>query len=284
MSDLYDDDPVPGDDNRKLVMVLVALTLLTLGMGIGYIVNAMTNDSVKVVLSEPTIIKQELSDEELTELCADETRDERTALTGAQARVDTLQEQLSQRETEIETMLGQMKKDKARSAQATAKYREMEQKLADQEMAIEDLTMRLAMAEAERDEALVELKETVEALNDQIMETETARKVARKYKRQSVRNLWAAFVAEGKVAICDRGSRKRHAKCHAAVDEALGSSVKDRFTHCVNSNQATPALVKGERKTEMPRFAVQLSEDNRFTNKGWYILFCDPSLPEAGLE
>ena len=284
MSDLYDDDPVPRDDNRMMMMVLGALSLLTLGMGLGYAVNAMTSDSVELVMSEPRVIKQELSDEELSELCSDETRDERTALTGAQARVDTLQEQLAQRETEIENLRAETEKNRARSAGASAKYREMEEKLVSAEKQVEDLTMRLAMAEAERDEALVELKETVEALNNQIEQTESARKVARKYKRQSVRNLWAAFVAEGKVAICDRGSRKRHAKCHAAVDEALGSEVKDRFTHCVNSNQATPALVKGEKKTDLPTYASMVSEDSRFTNKGWYIQFCDPTLPEAGLD
>ncbi len=284
MSDIYDDEPTPRDDNRTTAMVLGALSLLTLGMGIGYGVNAMTSDSVEVVMSEPTVIKQELTDEELAELCADETRDERTALTSAQGQVDNLQEQLAQRESELETLRADQEKARARSAEASAKYREMEERLAVAEQEIEDLTMRLAMAEAERDEALVELKETVEALNEQIKQTESARKVARKYKRQSVRNLWAAFVAESKVAICDRGSRKRHAKCHAAVDEALSADVKDRFTHCVNSNQATPALVKGEKKAEIPRYASMLSEDSRFTNKGWYIQFCDPTLPEAGLQ
>jgi predicted nucleic acid-binding Zn-ribbon protein len=280
---MYDDDPPPRNDDRMMGLVLGALTLLTLGMGIGYGVNAMTHDAVKVVMSEPTVILQELSDEEISELCADETRDERTALTGSQARVDSLQEQLAQTETELDNLRAQAAKGRARSAETSAKYLEMEQKLDEAESAIEDLTMRLAMAEAERDDALIELKKTVVALNVQIKETETARKTARKYKRQSVRNLWAAFVAEGKVAICDRGSRKRHAKCHTAVDEALSAEVKDRFTHCVNSNQATPALTKGDKKTDLPMFANMLSEDNRFTNKGWYIQFCDPTLPEAGM-
>ncbi len=282
MSDAYDDPPA-SDPNRPLLFVLGGLTLLTIGLGIGYGVSAMTSDDVQLVMSEPTVIRQELSDEELAELCADETRDERTALTSAQSTVDTLQEQLAQRESELETLRAQADKNRARQAAASREWREMEDRLAQQEQEIDDLTMRLAMAEAERDEALVELKATVEALNVQIKETESARKVARKYRRQSVRNLWAAFVAESKVAICDRGSRKRHAKCHSAVDEALGAQVKDRFTHCVNSNQATPALVKGDKKADLPRFAVMLSEDNRFTNKGWYIQFCDPTLPEAGL-
>ncbi len=282
MSDVYDDPP-RDDANRPMVLLLGGLTLLTLGLGIGYWISAMTSDDVQLVLSEPTVIKQELTDEELAELCSDETRDERTALTSAQSEVDTLQEQLSKRETELETLRTQAEKNRARQAEASREWQEMEQRLNEQEQQIEDLTMRLAMAEAERDEALVELKATVEALNVQIEETESARKIARKYKRQSVRNLWAAFVAESKVAICDRGSRKRHAKCHAAVDEALGPDVKDRFSHCVNSNQATPALIKGEKKTELPRYAEMLSEDNRFTNKGWFIQFCDPTLPEAGL-
>ena len=32
----------------------------------------------------------------------------------------------------------------------------------------------------------------------------------------------------------------------------------------------------------MPTFAQALPEDNKFTKKGWVIIFCDPTLPEAG--
>ena len=32
----------------------------------------------------------------------------------------------------------------------------------------------------------------------------------------------------------------------------------------------------------MPRYSQRLAEDNKFTKKGWYVLFCDPTLPEAG--
>ena len=37
-----------------------------------------------------------------------------------------------------------------------------------------------------------------------------------------------------------------------------------------------------EKGDSLPAFAERLPDDNKFTKKGWVIVFCDPTLPEAG--
>ena len=59
--------------------------------------------------------------------------------------------------------------------------------------------------------------------------------------------------------------------------------IKERFQTCVDTYQAVPVLRQREKKDEeLPAFAEDLPDDNKFTKKGWYIIFCDPTLPEAG--
>ena len=101
---------------------------------------------------------------------------------------------------------------------------------------------------------------------------------------ESTINLWGAFVSDAKTKICDRGTKKRHQKCYAAVEGAMNSQISGRFKVCVDTYQSVPVLRKQKKGDPMPRHSQRLSEDNKFTKKGWYILFCDPTLPEAGIE
>ena len=57
--------------------------------------------------------------------------------------------------------------------------------------------------------------------------------------------------------------------------------MRARFTVCVDTYQSVPVLKQANKGEAMPRYSAKLSQDNRFTKKGWYILFCDPTLPEA---
>ena len=102
-----------------------------------------------------------------------------------------------------------------------------------------------------------------------------------KYKKQSTKNLWQAFGAEARNQGCNRGSKKRHEKCWEAFDLSMSDTMKQRFTTCVNTYQAVPILKKAERGESLPSFSEWLSKENKYT-KGWYVIFCDPSLPEKG--
>jgi len=62
----------------------------------------------------------------------------------------------------------------------------------------------------------------------------------------------------------------------------MGSSIRAKFTRCVDTYQSVPVLKKKAKKSEkMPAYSQALPKDNKWTKKGWYIMFCDPTLPEA---
>ena len=77
-------------------------------------------------------------------------------------------------------------------------------------------------------------------------------------------------------------SKKDRKKKDAQLVLRLQKDVRDRFVECVNTYQSTPLLVQGEKDVTLPPYAEWLNQDDRFTKKGWYIQFCDPTLPEAG--
>ncbi|MCB9761034.1 MAG: hypothetical protein H6739_14440 [Alphaproteobacteria bacterium] len=259
--------------NNNLVLAIGGLVI---GVVAGAGVYALTSSPETVTVNEVHEVEKELTAEELEALCSDQLAGERATLQTAQAKVVDLQSQLDAREAELAKMKEGAEKDEAKRAAAAKKWREMEAE-------IETLRSQLAEAEQERDSLLVELKETVVKLEAQIKETERQTQRAERYKAESHQNLWTTFMAEAKVDICDRGTRRRHDKCHEAVDEAMDAAgVKDRFIECVNTWQATPVLMQADRKEQLPEYAVWLNEDSRFTNKGWFIQFCDPTLPEAG--
>ncbi len=247
-----------------------------LGAGAGYFIHAEIADPVAIIVERPEIIQQQLTTDELAELCSENVKPEREKLMDAQATVEGLQTELQARETELAAYKLQAEEDEARKEGAIRRWRAMEAE-------IEQLKADLSIAETERDDLMVELKDTIYKLEVQIQETRVAKAEARFYKNEATVNLWAAFSADAKVEICDRGTRKRHEKCHEAVNATI-RSYRERFVECVESWQAVPMLVQGDkrRREELAPYAEWLDEDDRFTKKGWYVQFCDPTLPEAG--
>lgn len=256
--------------------VLLALGGLALGAVAGVALYAAMSEPERVEVPRIEVIEKELTPEQLEALCSETVKDDREALADAQTRFKDLESTLAAKEAELAEAKKQVETDANRRAAAAKKWKEMEAE-------IEQLKAQLVVVEQERDELTVKLKETVQELNAQIKETERQRTRAEKYKSESQQNLWTTFEAQAKVEICDRGSRRRHEKCHEAVDQAV-ASFHDRFMICVDTYQATPTLIQAERGAELPQNAAWLNDDNRFTKRGWYIQFCDPTLPEAGGE
>ena len=251
---------------------LVPLLAIVVGLAGGWMISTLTQDSPQVVINEAEVPAEEDTAVEEADMLPQRTDRER--LEDAQTEVENLKALLAAREGELSRRQEQDEVDAERQAVAARRWRAMEEE-------IEHLQARLSEAELERDDLIVELRETVQALNEQIEKTERAKQIARHYKRQSVENLWSAFFAEAKVKLCDRGTRRRHRRCHEAVEASLNEFVQDRFTTCVDTYQATPLLLKREDREELPMFSGFLDEEVRFT-RGWYIQYCDPTLPEAG--
>lgn len=255
--------------------LILGTTLCGVGLVTGWFANKILSEPDIVTLNsqvEPTGEMPTFSEEELSHLCAGTVQEHKTGILDLQKKVTGLQSTLEEKEKELDAL--QAKQEKG--AGVSKRQKELESELA-------TLRIQLAATEQERDSLRSELKQTLGKLDRQIRETKKYKAKAKKYKRQSVENLWKAFVADAKVQGCDRGSRKRHEKCWAAFNGVLteGSNHHQRFMTCVNTQQAVPVLRKAKMFEKLPSFATWLSGDKNTGKfiKGWYILFCDPSLP-----
>lgn len=260
--------------NRVLFIILSAL-LMVLGVVLGWFGNQ--------ILTEPTVITTEVhvegtdpefTEEELARLCAGNVQEHKDGILDLQKKVKGLQSTLEEKEKELESL--RVEGNDNATPQISKRQQELESELA-------TLRVQLAATEQERDALRTELKQTLTKLDTQIRETKKYKSKAKKYKRRSVENLWKAFVADAKVQGCDRGSRRRHEKCWAAFNTVLTeeSPHKQRFMTCVSTYQAVPVLRKAKLFEKLPSFATWLSGESNSGKfiKGWYILFCDPSLP-----
>ena len=189
---------------------VVGIVGLALGGGLGYLATT-TFQEPQEVITETQTVQAELTDEDLQKLCSGLTEAEKRNVLEVQSEVQNLQEQIADREAELERLKASMEKDKANQAAARKKWKEIEEQIA-------NLQIQLAVVEQERDDLKVELQETLVELKKQVKQTQKFKAKAKKYKAQSTKNLWSAFQAQAKVKGCDRGSRKRHEKCHEAFD------------------------------------------------------------------
>jgi hypothetical protein len=262
-----EDEYTPRSERKmgRTAVILVALAAIVIGTIAGIVGHSVFSEPV-VIMPPAEIIKQELTEAELRELASDLIASEQDKAKNAQARVQLLEGELEAKEAELRTLKGNKAKNTARRNQLK------------EEMAF--LRVQLASAEEERDALRKELKQTIKELDFQVSQSKKFKRKAKRYKMESTSNLWSAFKASAKTKICNRGTKKRHEKCYAAVDEAMGSQVRGRFTVCVDTYQSVPVLKFMEKGAAMPRYSEKLNQDSKFTKK-WYVLFCDPTLPEA---
>ena len=263
-----EDEYVPSNQIRiKKSSVFLAVTITAIIGVIGGVVGHDMFAEPVVVMPAPEVIKEELTESELRMLAADLIASEAERAEAAIKRVNTLQDELASKEEELAKLKGQKSKNSAARS-----------RLKDE---IAFLRVQLASAEEEREALRTELKQTIKELDFQVAQSKKFKRKAKRYKMESTTNLWSAFLANAKVKICNRGTKKRHEKCHSAVEEALANTMRARFTVCVDTYQSVPVLKKADKGDALPRYSAKLSTDNRFTKKGWYVLFCDPTLPEA---
>lgn len=255
-------------------VVTAVLAASAIGCVLGFAARFLTEPEPVPLKLEPQIIQKELSADELAKLCEPEFKDERQTLIDAQAKVKTLQSDLDAKEKELADLKAEAEKNSANREAAVKKWKAKEQEIA-------DLRIQLSQAQGERDQIKQELEQTIRELNTEIVARKKAEALADHFKAESTENLWSSFGNNAKVELCDRGSRRRHEKCHEAVEAVLTPALKEKFKTCVDTYQAVPVLRRLDKKETLPPYAEQLPEDNKFTDNGWYILFCDPTLPEA---
>ena len=259
--------------NSSTPLAIAGLVIGAISGGVvGWIAHTMTAEPQ--VVEKQTEVEKQLTETEIEALCKEVTPDERSKLLGAQRKVEDLEAMLAEKEALLTELKGKQETDAARRQAAAKQWKDMESE-------IEQLKAERDAAVTERDELRTELQQTLKELDKQIVRAETFKAKAKEFKRKSTENDWSAFMAQAKLEICDKGTRKRHDKCHEAVEAALGPSVVNKFETCIDSYQARPQLRESVKGEELPNFAEWLPDDSKFTKKGWYIVFCDPTLPEG---
>ena len=258
--------------SKQMLITGVGLFGVMVGSGLGYVAS-QSLQAPQDVVTQTQVVTEDLSDEDLAELCRGLTDEEKKNVLEVQEEVKSLQTTLADRESELEKMKQQQHNTEEARKAARVKWKAMEGEIA-------LLQVQLASAEQERDDLKVELQNTLVELKKQVKKTQKFKAKAKKYKAQSTANLWTAFQAQAKVKGCDRGTKRRHEKCHESFQLSMTEKVKQRFYNCVDTYQAVPVLRKMKGGESVPAHSTYLNKESRFTDN-WIILFCDPTLPEA---
>lgn len=257
--DLNDDIQPRG---TILVPVVTGLVVFVVGLFAGAL-------AAWVLIQPDTLeveVPRDLTAEELADACGPLIAEAAENLDEAEAKVATLEQRVAAKEAQVADMEAEMKRRSARgAAMATA--------LEDAKAELDALRIALANAVEEKAILEIELSETREELVVQKKRTRLAREDALTHK-------WTSFVGTAKIDICDRGNRRKLGRCRETIDEYLDGDLKERFDHCVRSGQAVPSIRIAESDETLPAYAEYLDPGDRIV-RDWYVLLCDPTLPEA---
>ena len=268
--DLFDDEIQDQGLVGVLVPFVTNIASLVLGVVVGLLLGYLLSSLRQVEIEVP----RELTDAELEAACAPSVAEKAKDLEEAQEKVTRLSGDVATKEAKVAELEAEMTR---RSERGRALVLELEKAKKE----LEEVREALVVAEEEKAVLVQELtlteaklEETEEKLEEQIELTDLA-------KEDALTNKWYRFINDAQLEICEKGNRKKLGKCRESIqDHLMVDTIRDRFAHCVRSRQATPTVLLMEKGEVMPQFAAYIDQEDRIT-KDWYILLCDPTLPEA---
>lgn len=271
MSDEFDDlDYQPRGD-----MPPWALPVFVTGAAVaaGLLVGSVFGWLLKPATVEEVLVPRDLNEEELAAVCAPFVLEKTNEIEEVQERVSTLTSEVEEKQQRVRDLEAEMSRRLERGKDL---IRELERAKAD----LAETKVALAEAVEQKEQLIVELKDTVEQLEKTEVKLEKQVKKTERAKEDALVNKYYRFIGDTQLEICDRGMRKKMGKCRETVEALLDDDgIRDAFAHCVRSGQATPSVYELPKKEQLPEFAQFLNEEDRVV-KGWYLLLCDPTLPE----
>jgi hypothetical protein len=244
-----------------LPVVTAGMALLA-GAALGGLVVWVAKPPVEV----EKLVPRDLTEAELNAECAPLLAKVAQDLQAANDKVTTLVDDVKSKEAKVQELEAEMKK---RGAKGAALVKELEAAKAELAAVKEELKKAIE----EKEELVVELKKTLTELEDQKVKTKDA-------KEESRGNAWEAFVNGAQLEICEKGNRKKLGRCRETVVATFNDDMKAKYLHYMRSGQEEPSLALAEKEAELPQFAQFLDQENKIL-KDWYVLLCDPTLPEA---
>ncbi|MCB9665439.1 MAG: hypothetical protein H6732_15105 [Alphaproteobacteria bacterium] len=187
---------------------------------------------------------------------------------GLEAEVARAEEALGKARRELSRLHGQRADHAERVAGLQAEARRAEE--------------ALAQATGARDALVSALVQAGEALQVARAEHADLQAQGERWRSRSLDAGFDGFLASAQLTACDRGTRRRHGRCRAAVRDALDQPVVEAtWRRCADGRQAVPVLAHRGRDEQLPSFAEPLPVTSGLED-GWYVAWCDPTLPEAG--
>jgi len=254
------------------IQVLVAMAALGMGGATGWYIGRdrlqKEQDAILQMSAQDAVQKiQALQDQyqALVDRCQPLEESERDKLIETQQKVEDLRSQITEREAEVARL-------EIKAKENVSLKRELEKKKAE----LADLVVQLETAEKERAQLVEKLQSAYEEVSVQKAQT-----VAAKQETMAVR--WDEFKARSIIEICEKGTKNKMEKCRTTVEAAFTPAREQLYKECARKKGAVPTLRHRQKnEKELPSFAQWVDESSKFTKDDWYILFCDPTLPEAG--
>lgn len=280
------DDNSPKDNEQHVPFTLIVGAL---GLAAALVVGTLAvlgrgEDEEQAALPEAPLPSPPVADAALSEEIQPEPEPEIEPpgpveqLREAQAQVESLQTELSARNAELAELTDQMERHRASDQEAAARARERQAAIQHQ---IEGLRAALETARAERDTLRTELREALAELDQQVKRNDRLMTTAVAFKTANTENLWRAFTNNAKVRICDRGTWRRRQACEEDLDAWFDEEQHAAFTECVSTFQAVPMLWEADTEV-VPAHAALIDARDRERGDDWYVIYCDPTLPESG--
>lgn len=259
--------------SRDGTSLAVLLTSLSVGLLGGVFVTWIA--LVPKIPDEPIFVEtvRELEPDELQIVCLPYMRQTAATLEEAQTRVSALELRVRDKEAEIRRLEADVRAGTAASSVTGEQLEEARAQL-------DSLEAELASAVEEKSELLRDLARTREALAGTRIALAATEARVLEVREEKLEEQWRSFVQDAQLTICEDGTAERLQRCRDQVTIALQPH-RLRFKQCVRSSQATPEVKRARRADEVPEgFGVFLDPDLRDVRE-WYVLFCDPLLPEA---
>ncbi|MCB9665233.1 MAG: hypothetical protein H6732_14070 [Alphaproteobacteria bacterium] len=260
----------PSRDGTSLAVMFTSLAVGLLG---GVFVTWVA--LVPNLPDEPVVVEipREYAPSELQIVCLPYMRQTAETLEEAQTKVTALELRVREKEAEINRLEAEVRTGADVGEDGKVRLEEARAQL-------DSLEAELASAVAEKTELLRDLARTREALAGTRMALAATEARVLEVREEKLEERWLRFVQNAQLTICEDGTAERLLRCRDQVSSAL-EPYRLRFKQCVRSNQATPEVRKARRPDEVPEgFGVWLDRDLRDV-RDWYVLFCDPLLPEA---
>ncbi len=246
---------------------MALLVGVTLGGILGWVLNSKPPEVVEV--------PRDLTPEELVSACAPLVEEVAESLEQAQEKVDDLQGKVTAKSAQVQEMEAEMERRYQRGVALVTERDVLSEQLESARAELATLKVALQQAIQEKEQLVVELKSTQEQLEVKTEEARVSREI-------SLDNRWATFVGRAQLEVCDKGRRKKMGQCRDKMVSVLDGAMEAKFKHCIRSGQSVPSIHEFDKREDdrLPEFASWLDQDDRVT-KDWYILLCDPTLPEA---